>query len=72
MAAQQETFKGFEIVIDAENNLRIGDQSIDVHRSDDGKFYTPYLPYTQYDSILELAKQVVDKAPDFDTLARGN
>lgn len=69
MAEQKETFKGFEIVIDNNDNLTVHDKSIDVEQTEDGNYYTSYLPYTQYATLMELAKHVVDKTPDFDTIS---
>ncbi|PCH98005.1 MAG: hypothetical protein COB85_02350 [Bacteroidetes bacterium] len=71
MAEQKETFKGFEIVIDDNDKLTIDGASIEVAQSDEGNYYTNYLPYTEYASLMELAKQTVDKAPGFDTISGG-
>ena len=71
MAEQKETFKGFEIAIDGDENLTVDGKSIDVFQTEEGNYHTSYLPYTQYADLMELAKHVVDKAPDFDTISKG-
>lgn len=70
MAQQEETHKGFKIVIDTDKNeLTIDSKKIDIIKEEDGKYSTSYMPYTNYGSILDLARHVIDKAPDFDTLS---
>ena len=50
-------------------SLTIDNVKIDVTVGDSGKFSTSYLPYTTYNSVLDLAKAVIDHTPDFDTLS---
>lgn len=89
--SHKETYKGYEIVIEDEENttaegervvslaagleaplidLRIDDRRIDVTEVAPGKFLTRYLPYTTYDSVIALAKAVIDDTAEFDTLSR--
>jgi hypothetical protein len=79
----KETHKGFEIVIEdvgADDDQAMAAMAmaasqpmqnvkIDVTVGDSGKFSTSYLPYTTYNSVLDLAKAVIDHTPDFDTLS---
>ena len=70
MPEQKETYKGFKIVIDdGQNKLTIDDKEIDVSEAEPGSYITSYMPYTEYKSIMELAKQVIEKAADFDTIS---
>jgi len=73
MSKQIENHQGFEIVIESEGegieSLSIAGKSIDLTKTDTGNYITSMMPYTQYGSVLELAKHVVEKAPDFDTIS---
>ncbi len=69
MAEQKKTFKGFEIVIDDNENLAVDGKAIDVSKGENGNYYTSYLPYTEYPTLMELAQKVVDNVPDFDTFS---
>ena len=69
MAEQKKTFKGFEIVIDDNENLAVDGKAIDVSKGENGNYYTSYLPYTEYPTLMELAQEVVDNVPDFDTFS---
>jgi hypothetical protein len=70
MTAQKEIYKGLEMLFDDRNHeLVIDNRKIllsAVHR----KFFTPYLPYTSYDSIRDLAMAVIDFVPSFYTKTR--
>jgi hypothetical protein len=89
--SHKETYKGYEIVIEDDENttaegepivsmaagvdtpligLKIDNRRIDVTEVAPGKFLTSYLPYTTYDSIVALAKTVIDDTAEFDTLSR--
>ena len=50
-------------------NLKIDNKRIDVSEIEPGIFSTSYLPYTTYDSIITLAKAVIEHTADFDTLS---
>lgn len=71
MPEQKETHRGFEIVVDESqgtpSTIKIGDTTVEVAKADDGRYFTQYMPYTDYDSLIELAKHVIDKVPDFET-----
>ena len=71
MPEQKETHRGFEIVIDdtevTPESITIGDTTVEVTVGDDGRYSTRYMPYSDYDSLMALAKHVIDKAPDFET-----
>ena len=70
MPEQSETHKGFKIVIDDDQDkLTIDDRQIDVSKAESGRYITSYMPYTEYESIMDLAKQVIEKAADFDTIS---
>lgn len=71
MPEQEETYRGFEIVIDESqgtpSTIKIADTTVEVSRMENGKYITQYMPYTEYDSLMELARHVIDKVPDFET-----
>lgn len=66
MNPHKETFKGCEIDISAEGNMTINGKQID-YEFDAGlkKWSTRYLPYSQYDSPLDMAKAVVRDTEEF-------
>ena len=69
MPEQRETYKGKEIVIETEDNtvqVRIDGKEIEVARDEaSGRYATSLLPYTDYSSAVDLAKDVSDNVPDF-------
>ena len=71
MPEQKETYRAFEIEVDESqgtpSTIKIGDTTVEVAMADDGRYSTPYLPYTDYDSLMELAKDVIDSVPGFKT-----
>ncbi len=70
MPEQSGTHKGFKIVIDDDQDkLTIDDRQIDVTKAESGRYITNYMPYTEYESIMDLAKQLIEKAADFDTIS---
>lgn len=68
MPEQREYYKGKEIVVkteDAQIQVRIDGSEIEVARDEDsGKYVTSLLPYTDYSSAIDLAKDVSDNVPD--------
>jgi hypothetical protein len=48
-----------------EINIKIGGQHVHAMRLSDGSYATHFLPFKNYNSIEELAKDVVDKVPYF-------
>ena len=69
MPEQRENYKGKEIVIDTGDDqiqVRIDGSEIEVARDEDsGRYVTSLLPYTDYSSAVDLAKDVSDNVPDF-------
>ena len=68
MPEQREYYKGKEIVVKTEDEqiqVRIDGSEIEVARDEDsGKYVTSLLPYTDYSSAIDLAKDVSDNVPD--------
>jgi hypothetical protein len=66
MKTHKETFKGREIEISAEGNMTINGKQIDYEfDSSMNKWSTRYLPYSQYDSLLDMAKAVARDTEEF-------
>ncbi|MBW4491682.1 MAG: hypothetical protein KME26_00940 [Oscillatoria princeps RMCB-10] len=69
MPEERRTYKNREILIktdDSEPQLLISGKQIDVARdAASGRYSTSYLPYEDYESIEELAKDVIDYVPSF-------
>ena len=69
MPEQRENYKGKEIVIDTGDDqiqVRIDGSEIEVARDEvSGRYVTSLLPYTDYSSAIDLAKDVSDNVPDF-------
>ena len=69
MPEQRENYKGKEIVIDTGDDqiqVRIDGSEIEVARDEDsGRYVTSLLPYTDYSSASDLAKDVSDNVPEF-------
>lgn len=69
MPEQRENYKGKEIVIDTGDDqiqVRIDGSEIEVARDEvSGRYVTSLLPYTDYSSVVDLAKDVSDNVPDF-------
>lgn len=70
MPRVKEVYKGYEILIEDELRLVIAGNQIKFEKIAAGKYYTRVLPYTEFSSLKELARHVVDDSPDFDTLHR--
>ena len=64
MTRIKEVFEGCEITIE-DGKIAIDGMSIDVTQPEAGKYITRYLPYTAYETELELARAVVKHTPDF-------
>jgi hypothetical protein len=47
------------------DTLSIDDSNIHIMRTPDGKFSAHYFPYWSYESIESLAKDLIDKVPEF-------
>lgn len=66
MATLTETFEGCEIVIENDTNLTINGKQIDYeHQTDTDKWLTRYLPYTEYDDLISLARAIVRDTVEF-------
>lgn len=66
MSAHQENYRSCEIKISEERKLTIAAKQIDYEfDSVKNKWISRYLPYSQYDSLLELAKAIVDNTEEF-------
>lgn len=66
MNAHQETYRGCDIEISTMGQLTINTKHIDyAFDSNEMKWSTHYLPYTQYSSLLEMAKAVVRDTAEF-------
>ena len=48
-----------------EIHMKIGGQHLHAMRLSDGSYATHFLPFKNYDSVQQLAKDVVDKVPYF-------
>lgn len=68
MEPYKESYKGCEILISQNETLYINTKLIEYeHNASDNTWYSRYLPYTQYDSLLELAKAIASNAEEFVT-----
>ncbi len=66
MAKIKETFDNCEIIIEDDDTLSINGKSIVYEKNTDtGKWLSRYLPYTEYDSLLDLAKAIVRDTVEF-------
>ncbi len=69
MSYHQETFEGCNIEIRDDVNLSINGKEVDYqHDRGKNKFSSKYLPYTQYDSLLELARAIAQHTVEFSTV----
>lgn len=80
MGQQREIYKGLEIVINEPpaatatagagspiRKLTIAGREIPFVQDAAGTFYTGYLPYTTYESAMDLAKAVIEHTEEFRT-----
>ncbi|MEA3410857.1 MAG: hypothetical protein U9R74_04885 [Pseudomonadota bacterium] len=66
MAQYSETFQGCLIEIDDDNTLHIDGKRIDpVYDNGRGKWSSRYLPYTEYDSLIDLGQAIVRDTEEF-------
>jgi len=73
LSPKKEIYKGREIVFEipdddnyvGEIRVEIDGQHLHVIRLEDGTYGAHLLPYSNYPSLLELAKDVIDKVPQF-------
>ncbi len=66
MAHHKEAFEGCTIEVKDDADLSINGKEIDYKHDEGGnKFSSKYLPYTQYDSLLELARAIAKHTVEF-------
>lgn len=66
MAHHKEVFEGCDIEIKDDTNLSINGKEIECeHDGEKNKWSSKYLPYTQYDSLLEMARAIVQHTVEF-------
>jgi hypothetical protein len=66
MKAHKETYSGCHIELSKEGKLAIDKKAIDyMYDPSVDKYITKYLPYTQYGSVMDLARAIVAVSPDF-------
>ncbi|MBA3613632.1 MAG: hypothetical protein H0W49_12115 [Nitrospirales bacterium] len=66
MANHKETFEGCVIEIKDDVNLTINGKEINYeHDRTNNKWSSRYLPYTKYNSLLELARAIVRDTVEF-------
>lgn len=66
MSNYQETFEGCDIAIKDDSYLTINAKEIDYeHNPEVHKWSSRYLPYTQYDSLIDLAQAIVRDTSEF-------
>jgi hypothetical protein len=66
MPEEKHSYKGSEIVIRTEGDskeLFIDGQPIRVDAVADDAFWTPYMSYVKFGSLVDLAKAIVDHRP---------
>ena len=66
MATIKETFDNCEIIIQDDDTLSINGKHIVYEKNaDTGKWLSRHLPYTEYNSLLDLAKAIVRDTVEF-------
>ena len=66
MAIHRETYEGADIEIKDDIDLSINGKQIDYEFDQvKNKFYSRYLPYTQYNSLLEMARAIAKHTVEF-------
>ena len=66
MGSTKETYENCEIRIEDDTQLFINQKPIEyVHDKDQKKWSSRYLPYTDYDSLIALAKAIVSDTAEF-------
>ena len=69
MDVKQQTYEGRDIKIQDDEKLLINDKEIEyVQDKAQGKWFSKYLPYTQYDSLEALAKAIAVDTAEFKRL----
>jgi hypothetical protein len=66
MANHKEVLRGCTIEIQHDDHLTINGKEIQYeHDRADGKWSSKYLPYTKYNSLLEMARAIVRDTVEF-------
>ena len=73
METRKETYKGKEIIFGipddpnyiGEIELEIDGKHIHMIKMEDGTYGAHLLPYANYSSIMQLARDVIEKVPEF-------
>ncbi len=69
MSTHKETYLECKIEIKNDSYLSINNKNIEYkYDCDNKKWSSKYLPYTQYDSLLELSKAITKHSVEFTTL----
>lgn len=69
MSIKKETVAGIEIAIEDGKKLTINQKEIDYeHDHENDKWVSKYLPYSEYDSLEELARAIVNDTQEFKQL----
>jgi hypothetical protein len=75
MVQRSEEYRGKHILypendLYGESEMIINGESVHVIKMKDGKYGSHFLPYVHYNSITELAHEIIDKVPQFSGLLR--
>ena len=71
MAHHKEMFEGCDIEIKDDINLSINGKEIHYeHDEAKSKWSSKYLPYTQYDSLLELGRAIAQHTVEFSNVKK--
>ena len=69
MSIKKETVAGCEIAIEDGKKLTINNKEIDYeHDPEQGKWASRYLPYSEFESLQEIARAIVNDTPEFKQL----
>lgn len=69
MTHHKEVFESCNIEIKDDTNLSINGKEIEYeHDGRNNKWSSKYLPYTQYDSLLEMAREIAKHTVEFSNI----
>ena len=75
MSEKKETYKGRQIIIKTDvkgEQLYIGGKRIDTYLDKaSGRYNTSHLPHAEFQSLMDLARNVIDHVPAFKTKPGG-
>ncbi|MFT5702041.1 MAG: hypothetical protein ACI8ZB_004946 [Desulforhopalus sp.] len=70
MRPYKEIYNGCDLLISETETLFINTKEIEYeHNPSDNTWSSRYLPYSQYNSLLEMAKAIADNAAEFVTIS---